>query len=126
MLANRSQFSNVSRDQHHVGCDQYTIAHETNLILAGNGSQAALQQVLCSFFPNGQELLLRLLLLLLHHTRGDSAMDTVDYYTMGGDEDGDEDEDEDEREEANTSLTSVVATDTSRNRGRITDFALGQ
>jgi electron transfer flavoprotein alpha/beta subunit len=51
-------------------------------------------------------------------------MDTTDYYLMGGDEDGDEDENEDELEEANTSLPSVVATDKSKNRGRITDFAL--
>ena len=54
----------------------------------------------------------------------DSAMDTTDYYLMGGDEDGDEDEDEDELEEANTSLPSVVATDKYNNRGHITDFAL--
>lgn len=56
--------------------------------------------------------------------RDDSAMDTTDYYLMGGAEDGDEDEDEAELEEANTSLPSVVATDKSKNRGRITDFAL--
>jgi hypothetical protein len=47
--ANQSQFSNVGRDK-------YTVAHQTNLILASNRSQAALQHVLRSFCPSGQEV----------------------------------------------------------------------
>jgi hypothetical protein len=40
-----------------VGSDQYIVAYQTNLILTRNGSQVALQQVLCSICPLGQELL---------------------------------------------------------------------
>ena len=54
--ANRSQISNVSRDQYNVGRDQYAVAHQTNLILARNVSQDTVQQVLHSFCPSGQEV----------------------------------------------------------------------